>query len=121
MTRSNPVTRRICSTTTSRRARRSVLTRWIRISAGRNGWCASAIGRLRIRLELEDRRALVAVDDPVELLSVRADVQRIHLVPALLAQRLPHLVDRRRIDERGERLTQDVFDAAAGNDRRRSR
>ena len=53
----------------------------------------------------------MAVDDPVESLPVRADVQRVHLVPALLAQRLPHLVDRRRIHDRGERLTQDVFDA----------
>ena len=46
--------------------------------------------RLWIRLELEDRRALVAVEDPVESLPVRTDAQRVRLVPALLAQRLPH-------------------------------
>ncbi len=70
----------------------------------RDGWTA------RIRLELENGRPLVAVDDSVELLSVRADLQRVHVVPALLAQRLPHLGDRRRIDHRGERPTQDLFD-----------
>ena len=71
MTRSNPVTRRICWTTTSASSA-SVLTRWIRISAGRNGWCIAdpATERLRIRLELENRRAVVAVNDPVESLPV---------------------------------------------------
>ena len=52
----------------------------------------------------------MAVQEPIEWLALRADVQRVGLVPALLAQRLPHVVDRRRIDERGKGLTQDVFD-----------
>ena len=50
--------------------------------AHRDGWT-------RIRLELENGRSLVAVDDSVELFSVRADLQRVHVVPALLAAAPP--------------------------------
>ena len=69
------------------------------------------LGRLWIRLELQDCRAVVPVDDPVEEHAVRLEAQRVRLVPALVAQRLPHLVDRRGIDERGEGPAEDVFDA----------
>ncbi len=66
---------------------------------------------LWVWLELEDRRTFVAVHDPVESRPVRRDVQRVPLVPALLAQRLPQLVDRRGFNYAGERLTQDFFEA----------
>ena len=41
---------------------------------------------LWVWLELEDRGALVMVNDPVESLPARADAQRVRVVPALFAQ-----------------------------------
>jgi hypothetical protein len=63
-----------------------------------------------IRLELQDRRAVVPVDDSVEGRAVRLDAQRVRLVPALVAQRFPHRLDGGGIHDGGEGPTQDVSD-----------
>jgi hypothetical protein len=55
---------------------------------------------LWIRLELEDRGALMLVNDPVESLPARADAQRVRVLPALFAQQRTHLFGAGRIDDR---------------------
>ena len=42
---------------------------------------------------------------------MRADLERVQIVPALLAQRVDDRGDRRLIQQRGERLSQNVVDA----------
>jgi hypothetical protein len=54
---------------------------------------------LRVRLELEDRSALVMVNDPVESLATRADAQRVRVGPALFAQHRTHLFGGGRIHD----------------------
>ena len=49
------------------------------------------------RLELEDRRALVMVNDSVEPPTTGADAQRVGVVPALFAQHRTHLFGAGRI------------------------
>jgi hypothetical protein len=54
---------------------------------------------LWVRLELEDRGALVMVNDPVESLPARADAHRVRVVPALFAQHRTHLFGAGRIHD----------------------
>src|SRR4030095_4220883 len=54
---------------------------------------------LWVWLELEDRGALVSVNDPVESLPARADAQRVRVVPALFAQHRTHFFGAGRIHD----------------------
>ena len=54
---------------------------------------------LWVWLELEDRGALVMVNDPVESLPACADAQRVRVVPALFAQHRTHLFGAGRIHD----------------------
>ena len=64
--------------------------------------------RLEGRLDLEDRHARVAVDDPVEAFAMGIAAQRVRFVPSLFAQYLPHLVGRRSVDDGRDGPTEEV-------------
>ena len=66
---------------------------------------------LGVWLELEDRGALVMVNDPVESFPAGADAQRVRVVPALFAQHRTHLFSAGRIDNLGERPAKNFVDA----------
>ena len=70
---------------------------------------------LGVWLELEDRGALVMVNDPVESFPAGADAQRVRVVPALFAQDHTHLVSAGRIDNLGKRPAKNFVDAHGEN------